>query len=328
MGEFQDEYEFIEGDKGIIGAGAYAVVRIATHRRTGQQYAVKVIDKNNRNNTKDKCMNEARLLHQVSGFKNIVKLHDFKEDKDNFYMVFEYVQGGNLQAQLDARGGTLEEEEVTAMVRDLANALHFLHSRRIAHRDLKPANILCERSNFVSPCKLADFDLASAEHISNNSNNYSAILNSPPSPTSGTNINHSTYIGAGSHTNQHHANSLVPLEIRKSTTSNMDSGIDACSPTGMETGSPKASWGDNNQQHKMECVFEDEVLHSKRNIEPPMEMQSPVGSPEYMPPEIATLFLYGNGCYDEEGEEDGFDHVVHDQFDRSYTQACDIWSLG
>jgi serine/threonine protein kinase len=109
----------------------------------------------------------------------------------------------------------------------------------------------------------------------------------------------------------------------------MDSGIDACSPTGMETGSPpKASWGDNNnQQHKMECVFEDEVLHSKRNIEPPMEMQSPVGSPEYMPPEIATLFLYGNGCYDEEGEEDGFDHVVH-EFDRSYTQACDIWSLG
>merc|ERR1711881_135494 len=216
MGEFQDEYEFIEGDKGIIGAGAYAVVRIATHRRTGQQYAVKVIDKNNRNNTKDKCMNEARLLHQVSGFKNIVKLHDFKEDKDNFYMVFEYVQGGNLQAQLDARGGTLEEDEVAAMVRDLANGLHFLHSKRIAHRDLKPANILCERENFVSPCKIADFDLASAENMNNNSTVLSSIYHSPPSPS----LAHSNLSGC----------TAPMLECRKSTTSNMDSGIDACSP--------------------------------------------------------------------------------------------------
>lgn len=329
---FLDEYEFQEGEASIIGAGAYAVVRIATHRRTGEQYAVKVIDRSDKKNTREKCLNEARLLNQCNGFKNIVRLHDFKEDKDNYYMVFEYVQGGNLQSQLDARGGTLDETEVAAMIRDLANALHFLHSRRIAHRDLKPANILCENSDFVSPCKLADFDLASAESQQTTSSLNTSNLSSSMvhSPTSG------QATSPPAVTTPSYYTGVVPLECRKSTTSNMDSGIDACSPSGMETsGSSPAqrprSWSE--AQNKMESVFEDEVLQLKRRngeakVEPPMEMNSPVGSPEYMPPEIATLFLFGNG-YSEDDEEGYIDnaYVGYDAA-RTYTQACDVWSLG
>ena len=51
------------------------------------------------------------------------------------------------------------------MIRDLAQALAFLHGRGIAHRDLKPENILCMGAvgsgNFL-PVKLCDFDLCSA----------------------------------------------------------------------------------------------------------------------------------------------------------------------
>ena len=49
------------------------------------------------------------------------------------------------------------------MIRDLAQALAFLHGRGIAHRDLKPENILCMGSgeDFL-PVKLCDFDLCSA----------------------------------------------------------------------------------------------------------------------------------------------------------------------
>lgn len=47
------------------------------------------------------------------------------------------------------------------MVKDIASALDFLHTKGIAHRDLKPENILCEFKDKVSPVKICDFDLGS-----------------------------------------------------------------------------------------------------------------------------------------------------------------------
>ena len=53
------------------------------------------------------------------------------------------------------------EEETIEIVRDIAAALEFLHSKGIAHRDLKPENILCVYSDSLVPVKLCDFDLGS-----------------------------------------------------------------------------------------------------------------------------------------------------------------------
>ena len=57
------------------------------------------------------------------------------------------------------------ESEAASVIRDLAQALAFLHGRGIAHRDLKPENILCMGavgSEDFLPVKLCDFDLCSA----------------------------------------------------------------------------------------------------------------------------------------------------------------------
>lgn len=53
------------------------------------------------------------------------------------------------------------EREASKVVRDIASALNFLHTKGIAHRDLKPENILCESPEKVSPVKICDFDLGS-----------------------------------------------------------------------------------------------------------------------------------------------------------------------
>ena len=56
------------------------------------------------------------------------------------------------------------------VVQDMADALSFLHAKGIAHRDLKPQNILCVHPDKVSPCKLADFNLAHAADAGGQSN--------------------------------------------------------------------------------------------------------------------------------------------------------------
>lgn len=299
--EFRDEYEFVGGQDGFLGEGAYAVVRTARHRRTGKEYAVKVIDKRDRHNTRNKVLNEARLFRSCENCQNIVHFHDFKEDDNSYYMVFELLQGGNLQSHLDARkerqqaqaaqglaveDTVFDEYEVAHIVRDLAKALDFMHNKRVVHRDLKMANVLCENKEFPSPCKLADFDLATAEkHI--------PADNQSPGADTSANFD----------------------DCRRSNGSNIDSclGMSPPPPTGA------GSWCDTKLANKF-ADYNLSAMQDRNIIEPPIDMKSFVGSPEYMAPEIVYMFLKG---YLEEDDQD-----LMTDLDYYYTQACDIWSLG
>ncbi len=70
------------------------------------------------------------------------------------------MNGGPLLAHIQKRVH-FTENEASLIVRDIANALKFLHHKGIAHRDLKPENILCYSENQVCPIKICDFDLGS-----------------------------------------------------------------------------------------------------------------------------------------------------------------------
>jgi len=68
---------------------------------------------------------------------------------------------GSLFDQISKRGH-FTEAEASQVIKELAEALEFLHHKGIAHRDLKPENILCELEDSVTPVRICDFDLGNA----------------------------------------------------------------------------------------------------------------------------------------------------------------------
>lgn len=78
------------------------------------------------------------------------------------------MEGGPLLAHIERRGH-LTEREASLITRDIASALHFLHSKGMAHRDLKPENILCQWRDQVLPVKICDFDLGASIKVNSRS---------------------------------------------------------------------------------------------------------------------------------------------------------------
>ncbi|XP_053325625.1 MAP kinase-interacting serine/threonine-protein kinase 1 [Spea bombifrons] len=155
-GKFADLYKLTDE---LLGEGAYAKVRGCISLQNGKDYAVKIVEKK-AGHSRSRVFREVETLYQCQGNKNILELIEFCEDDARFYMVFEKLRGGSVLSHIQRRKH-FNEREASKVVRDIASALDFLHTKGIAHRDLKPENILCEFEDKVSPVKICDFDLGS-----------------------------------------------------------------------------------------------------------------------------------------------------------------------
>lgn len=89
------KYDFIK----IIGSGSFGVVKLAQDKSNPYiKYAVKSIDKKLLSeNTEGLCSlkREIQALMSVD-HPNIVKLYECFEDADEFHLVMEYLEGGEL----------------------------------------------------------------------------------------------------------------------------------------------------------------------------------------------------------------------------------------
>ncbi|XP_067687448.1 serine/threonine-protein kinase DCLK3-like [Haliotis asinina] len=142
-----------------LGDGNFAIVRTSKSKSTGQEFAMKVIDKPKLKGKEHMVENEIEIMKDCN-HHNIVKLYEEFETPDKLYLVMELVKGGDL---FDAITQSVKFGEVDSanMVKDLCHALFYLHSRNIVHRDLKPENLLVHRNkDSTITLKLADFGLA------------------------------------------------------------------------------------------------------------------------------------------------------------------------
>ncbi|PFX18822.1 Serine/threonine-protein kinase DCLK1 [Stylophora pistillata] len=143
----------------VIGDGNFAVVRECKSRKTNKEYALKIISKAKVKGKEHMVENEISILRRVK-HKNIVELIEEYETPKEIFLVMELVKGGDLFEAI-VKATKYTEKDASHMVRDLASALHYLHSMNVVHRDIKPENLLVVNySDNRKSLKIADFGLA------------------------------------------------------------------------------------------------------------------------------------------------------------------------
>ena len=140
-----------------ISAGAYARVFLARKKITGDIFAIKVLPRNEimQKNQVNRVFLEKDLLLQLNN-PYIINFYYSLAGRNNFYIVMEYLPGGDLFSLLSKLGGLSEQNTKTYMY-EIACALEYLHSLGIIHRDLKPDNVLISSKGTL---KLTDFGLS------------------------------------------------------------------------------------------------------------------------------------------------------------------------
>jgi len=158
---FSDLYK-LTGE--TLGEGSYGSVKTCKNVFTGIEYAVKIIEKLPGSFSRTKVLKEIEVYHRCRGQRTIIQLVEFFEETDNFYLVFEKINGGSLLQHVQKRV-FFSEAEASSIIKDLSEAIQHLHRQGIAHRDIKPDNVLCINNNSPCPVKLCDFDLCSPVNI-------------------------------------------------------------------------------------------------------------------------------------------------------------------
>lgn len=143
-----------------LGKGGFGEVRRAVFQPTNQTCAVKKMCKAfvRKAGMENQIWRERTILASVS-HPNIVELLFHFEDAGTIYLGMELLNGGDVFAQMEARGGTLSAETSARYIRDVFEALQYLHQlpQPVIYRDLKPENLLVDGHGRV---KLVDFGWA------------------------------------------------------------------------------------------------------------------------------------------------------------------------
>lgn len=161
------QYKFEED----LGDGAFSTVRQATWKppkdsphferaaKVGGhiEVAVKVISKKKLKGDFAAVHEEIEVLKGLD-HPNMIRLYDWFESKDKYYLVFELASGGDLFSRIWS-DGKFTEADAASIITDILEAVRYLHSQSSVHRDLKPENLLYARDG-ADTVMLADFGIA------------------------------------------------------------------------------------------------------------------------------------------------------------------------
>jgi RNA polymerase sigma factor (TIGR02999 family) len=143
-----------------LGRGGMGVVFRAYHPAAGRRVALKVIRPQPSASEAENAAVRVRFFREADAVgklshPNIVTFHEIGEERGFLYLVMEYVIGVSLETLL--KDGPIEPPAALSLLKQIAGALDYAHSKGVVHRDVKPANILIQSDG---QAKLTDFGTA------------------------------------------------------------------------------------------------------------------------------------------------------------------------
>ena len=141
----------------LLGKGSFGKVYLGLQKLTNRLVAIKSIKKSAfKDEKKKKILSEMKILKNVLGHPNIIKLLEVFENEKYVFFVMEYASNGDLLDYLKKKI-ILSENDSKYLFFQICSGLKFIHKKHIIHRDIKLDNILLD-NNYK--CKICDFGVS------------------------------------------------------------------------------------------------------------------------------------------------------------------------
>ena len=148
----------------VGGGGMGSVYRARDKRLADRLCAVKEMielfaDESQRAKAVEDFRREAAVLARLK-HPSIPTIYDNFIEGGRYYLVMEWIGGGDLAEQMRAHGGIVEEATVAKWSAQICDVLYYIHTQNppIIYRDLKPANLMLDDN--TGRVMLVDFGIA------------------------------------------------------------------------------------------------------------------------------------------------------------------------
>ena len=174
-------YQFIK----TIGEGTFGKVKLSIHLPTKEYVAIKILEKSKIQEKEELIRIEREIKYlKMLNHPNIIQIYEVIDNPKGFYIVMEYVSGGELFNYI-VDHEKLAEEEASFFFTQLIYGIKEIHKKKICHRDIKPENLLLTEKKVI---KIIDFGLSN-EYINTLSTKCGSPCYAAPEMIRGMNYN-------------------------------------------------------------------------------------------------------------------------------------------
>mmetsp|Transcript_57621 Transcript_57621/g.150109 ORF Transcript_57621/g.150109 Transcript_57621/m.150109 type:complete len:586 (+) Transcript_57621:88-1845(+) len=149
---------------GRLGAGSFGSVYKVHNKVTGQDRAMKVIQKRKVGSDREVLQTEVEAMTRLD-HPNVVKFFEFFERDESVCIVTEWCACGDFTQLLRGASST---GEMPLLYRDIVTGVSYIHSLGIVHRDLKFENCLLAQGKLRRVGKVIDFGLSAIRRVDDN----------------------------------------------------------------------------------------------------------------------------------------------------------------
>lgn len=140
----------------ILGSGGMGSVYLGFDTSLQREVALKSLHMELVQGDEDLIIRFRKEAYSLAGLshQNIVPVYDLFEEGNEFWMVIELLEGGDLDQMIERQLPSIKQS--VTIIRAVAKGLEYAHNKNFIHRDVKPMNILFN-ADYVP--KLVDFGI-------------------------------------------------------------------------------------------------------------------------------------------------------------------------